>query len=107
MRAIRDAGRMQSGLSCPRGTSPLKNVQCSLHRRFRGQVRNELFRIENSDAETVRTPGSLSGTGMLVGWPEDARPDDAYPGNRLQGRDLSSAFQGRCWRLAIDLGSSL
>jgi hypothetical protein len=53
----------------------------------------------------VRTPGARSGTGMLVIRPEDARPADAYPGNRLQGRVLSSAFQGRCWRLSIDLGA--
>jgi ABC-type Fe3+/spermidine/putrescine transport system ATPase subunit len=71
----------------------------------RGQVRDELFKIADSDAATVRTPGARSGTGMLVIRPEDARPADAYPGNRLQGRVLSSAFQGRCWRLSIDLGA--
>ena len=71
---------------------------------LRGEVRDELFKIEDSDAETVRTPGARSGAGMLVVRPEDARPPEAYPGNRLQGRVLSSAFQGRCWRLAVDLG---
>ncbi|TPN02793.1 ABC transporter ATP-binding protein [Mesorhizobium sp. B2-3-3] len=70
----------------------------------RGQVRDERFTIAESDAETVRTPGARPGAGMLVIRPEDARPADAYPDNRLQGKVLSSAFQGRCWRLAVDLG---
>ncbi|TPK89720.1 ABC transporter ATP-binding protein [Mesorhizobium sp. B2-4-12] len=69
-----------------------------------GQVRDERFTIAESDAETVRTPGARPGAGMLVIRPEDARPANAYPDNRLQGKVLSSAFQGRCWRLAVDLG---
>jgi len=70
-----------------------------------GEVHDELFRIRDCNAETVRTPGAPSGQGMLVVRPEDARPAGAYPGNRLQGRVLSRTFQGRCWRLAVDLGT--
>ncbi|MDF2117933.1 TOBE domain-containing protein [Roseiarcaceae bacterium H3SJ34-1] len=70
----------------------------------RGQVRDERFKIADSDAEAVRTPGARWRDGMLVIRPEDARPPDAYPDNRLQDKVLSSAFQGRCWRLAVDLG---
>jgi len=70
----------------------------------RGEVRDELFRIGQTDTAPVRTPGARSGEGMLVVRPEDARPADTHPDNRLQGTVLSSAFQGRCWRLSIDLG---
>ena len=68
-----------------------------------GEVRNGLFKIVDTDAIPLRTPGACAGKGMLVVRPEDARPADAYPDNRLQGRVLSSAFQGRCWRLAVEL----
>ncbi|MBZ9757312.1 ABC transporter ATP-binding protein [Mesorhizobium sp. ESP6-5] len=69
-----------------------------------GVVQDGLFRLRDSDAESLRTPGARSGKGMLVVRPEDARPAQAHPANRLQGRVLSSAFQGRCWRLAVELG---
>ncbi|TPK85735.1 ABC transporter ATP-binding protein [Mesorhizobium sp. B2-4-13] len=69
-----------------------------------GVVQDGLFRLRDSDAESLRTPGARSGEGMLVVRPEDARPAEAHPANRLQGRVLSSAFQGRCWRLAVELG---
>ena len=64
----------------------------------------DCFKIDDSDAETVRTPGARPAPACWSFVPEDARPAEAYPGNRLQGKVLSSAFQGRCWRLAIDLG---
>ena len=65
--------------------------RCKFYRRFfdsSGQVRDELFKVEDSDAETVRTPGARSGAGMLVVRPEDARPAEAHPGNRLQGSSV-------------------
>jgi ABC-type Fe3+/spermidine/putrescine transport system ATPase subunit len=71
----------------------------------RGEVCDGLFRIGEADPTVVQTPGARPGEGMLVVRPEDARPADAYPGTRMQGRVLSRAFQGRCWRLAVDLGS--
>lgn len=72
---------------------------------LQGEVRDELFRIEGGGAEAVRAPGAGAGVGMLVVRPEDARPAEAHPCNRLQGKVLSRAYQGRCWRLAVDLGS--
>jgi ABC-type Fe3+/spermidine/putrescine transport system ATPase subunit len=69
-----------------------------------GTVRDGLFSVRGAATDSVRTPGAKAGDGMLVVRPEDARPAEAHPGNRLQGRVLSSAFQGRCWRLAVELG---
>ena len=70
----------------------------------RGEARDGHFKIENAPDEPLRTTGSQSGNALLVVRPEDARPPDAYPDNRLQGIVQSSAFQGRCWRLTIDIG---
>jgi len=69
-----------------------------------GTVRDGLFSVRGAAADGLRTPGAKPGDGMLVVRPEDARPAEAHPGNRLQGKVLSSAFQGRCWRLAVELG---
>ncbi|UCI26863.1 ABC transporter ATP-binding protein [Mesorhizobium sp. B2-8-5] len=69
-----------------------------------GTVRDGLFSVRGAATDSLRTPGAKSGDGMLVIRPEDARPAEAHPGNRLQGKVLSSAFQGRCWRLAVELG---
>jgi ABC-type Fe3+/spermidine/putrescine transport system ATPase subunit len=70
----------------------------------RGEVRDGLFKIGDTEAEPLRIPAAASGKGMLVIRPEDARPADAHPGNHLRGIVQSSAFQGRCWRLAVDVG---
>ena len=69
-----------------------------------GTVRDGLFSVRGAAADGLRTPGAKPGDGMLVVRPEDARPAEAHPSNRLQGKVLSSAFQGRCWRLAVELG---
>jgi ABC-type Fe3+/spermidine/putrescine transport system ATPase subunit len=69
-----------------------------------GTVRDGQFSVLGAAADSLRTPGARPGDGMLVVRPEDARPAEAHPGNRLQGKVLSSAFQGRCWRLAVELG---
>jgi ABC-type Fe3+/spermidine/putrescine transport system ATPase subunit len=71
----------------------------------RGMVQDGRFKMHGSDATPLLTPGASSGEGILVVRPEDARPAGAYPQNRLQGTVLSRAFQGRCWRLSVDLGS--
>ena len=70
-----------------------------------GTVRDGLFSVLGAGPDSLQTPGAKSGDGMLVVRPEDARPAEAHPGNRLQGKVLSSAFQGRCWRLAVELGA--
>ncbi|CDX38278.1 Spermidine/putrescine import ATP-binding protein PotA [Mesorhizobium sp. SOD10] len=69
-----------------------------------GTVRDGLFSPRGAAADSLSTPGAKPGDGMLVVRPEDARPAEAHPANRLRGKVLSSAFQGRCWRLAVELG---
>ncbi|MDG4876645.1 ABC transporter ATP-binding protein [Mesorhizobium sp. WSM4935] len=69
-----------------------------------GTVRDGLFSPRGAAADSLATPGAKPGDGMLVVRPEDARPAEAHPANRLRGKVLSSAFQGRCWRLAVELG---
>ena len=71
---------------------------------LRGVVRDGHFRTEG-DTGMVPAPGAHAGDGMLVVRPEDARPDGEHPGSRMQGKVLSSAFQGRCWRLSLDVGA--
>jgi ABC-type Fe3+/spermidine/putrescine transport system ATPase subunit len=43
------------------------------------------------------------GPSVLVVRPEDARPAESHPEIRLQGRVQSAAFQGRCWRLVVEV----
>jgi ABC-type Fe3+/spermidine/putrescine transport system ATPase subunit len=69
-----------------------------------GEAHDGHFRIENAPVGPLRTSGVHSGSALLVVRPEDARPSEAYPGNRLEGIVQSSAYQGRCWRLIIDIG---
>ncbi len=70
----------------------------------RGAVRAGQFMLADTGAETVQTPGAKDGAGMLVIRPEDARPANDHPNSQFQGKVLSRAFQGRCWRLSVDLG---
>ncbi|WP_188080003.1 ABC transporter ATP-binding protein [Neorhizobium sp. P12A] len=69
-----------------------------------GQASNGQFKIENASNEPLRTSGAHNGNALLVVRPEDARPRDAFPDNSVQGIVQSSAFQGRCWRLILDIG---
>ncbi|HEY4163908.1 MAG TPA: ABC transporter ATP-binding protein [Dongiaceae bacterium] len=70
-----------------------------------GSVSGGLFRIDRSEATPLRTMSTLSGAGILVLRPEDAKPVDSFPGNALKGVVQSRAFQGRCWRLGVNLGA--
>ena len=72
---------------------------------LRGAVRDGRFSAGEGDAGTVPAPEARGGEGMLVVRPEDARPAADHPCSRMQGRVLSSAFQGRCWRLCLDIGA--
>jgi ABC-type Fe3+/spermidine/putrescine transport system ATPase subunit len=69
-----------------------------------GRSGEGLFKIDGIEANPLRTASALSGEGILVIRPEDARPVEAHPENRLRGKVLSRAFQGRCWRLAVSIG---
>jgi ABC-type Fe3+/spermidine/putrescine transport system ATPase subunit len=70
-----------------------------------GRIAGGLFRIDRSEAVTLRTTSTLFGEGLLVLRPEDARPAGSFPGNALKGVVQSRAFQGRCWRLGVSIGA--
>jgi len=46
------------------------------------------------------------GEGYLVIRPEDACPVRDYPDMTITGRVSARAFQGRCWRLTLEIGNS-
>jgi len=69
-----------------------------------GSVNDGRFRIARSDGPPLQTVSAMTGDGILVVRPEDARPAAIHPGNRLSGTVLARAFQGRCWRLSVALG---
>jgi len=47
-----------------------------------------------------------TGDGYLVIRPEDARPAEANLDMVLTGRITARAFQGRCWRLTLEIGNT-
>lgn len=71
-----------------------------------GRAAGGVFVVPASEAQSLRTPGAHDGAGLLVVRPEDARPAAAFPDNRLGGKVVSRAFQGRCWRLAVEIGDT-
>ncbi len=48
-----------------------------------------------------------AGPFVLVIRPEDARPAALHPGTCLSGTVRACAFQGRCWRISIQVGAFL
>ena len=70
----------------------------------KGVARNGSFTPQNLDVSLRPADTSISGQFHLVVRPEDARQPDVFPNNRLVGRILSSAYQGRCWRLLVAVG---
>lgn len=72
-----------------------------------GRIEAGHFRPDHfADGAPLRTPSPLSGPGVLVIRPEDARAAHAHPETRLTGRVASAAYQGRCWRLGLDIGGT-
>jgi len=71
---------------------------------LRGHTGDGLFRLPEGAVEGIRADNVASGPGILVIRPEDARPTGVHQ-THLRGRVLSRAFQGRCWRLVVALGS--
>jgi ABC-type Fe3+/spermidine/putrescine transport system ATPase subunit len=47
-----------------------------------------------------------TGDGYLVIRPEDARPVERHSDLTLTGRIVARAFQGRCWRLTLEIGNT-
>ena len=58
-----------------------------------------------SDAPSygITTANIHHGPGLLVIRPEDARPASAFPENQITATLRAAAYQGRCWRLTLDL----
>jgi len=46
------------------------------------------------------------GQGFLVLRPEDARSPESHPDLCLSGRVAARAYQGRCWRLTLEIGTT-
>ena len=69
-----------------------------------GRQENGRFHIAAHEDQAIETAGAAPGQGFLVVRPEDSRPAAIHPSACLHGAVVSRAFQGRCWRLGIDLG---
>lgn len=63
------------------------------------------FRPDDSAAMDLR--GGPGGRAVLVVRPEDARPSREHPGTAITGKVLAASYQGRCWRLAVQVGTAL
>ena len=68
-----------------------------------GQIAAGQFRPEATETD-LQTDSAIRGRGVLVIRPEDARGAGAHPETQLTGRVASAAYQGRCWRLGVDVG---
>ena len=64
------------------------------------------FQLNCSDAVPIKTTSQQIGVGILVIRPEDGRPAAANPQSVLRGKVHSSAYQGRCWRLGLEIGKT-
>ena len=71
-----------------------------------GAVSSGRFIVPASAGLTLQTRDRADGPVFLVIRPEDARPADAFPDNKIEARVVSRAFQGRCWRLQAMVGES-
>ena len=71
---------------------------------LRGEIEPGRFRPAGVEAPPLRILGTATGPGDLVIRPEDVCPADAHPETRLRGTIVSTAFQGRCWRLVVEIG---
>ncbi len=67
-----------------------------------GRIEGGRFRAPGTGAGLPACAGP--GPGVLVIRPEDARPASDHPDVHLSGRVVSAAYQGRCWRLGLDIG---
>jgi ABC-type Fe3+/spermidine/putrescine transport system ATPase subunit len=57
-------------------------------------------------SHSLPVPGAPEGSGFLVLRPEDARSPESHPDLSLSGRVVARAYQGRCWRLTLDIGTT-
>lgn len=64
------------------------------------------FQLEQSDAAPIKTASHQTGVGVLVIRPEDGKPATTHPQSILRGKVHSSAYQGRCWRLGLEIANT-
>ena len=63
----------------------------------------QLFRLDGSGNQIIRQKNELSGRAFLVVRPEDASPLSKSAKNKIKGVVKSCNYQGRCWRLTLDV----
>ncbi len=69
-----------------------------------GRTEGNRFFVEGNGQDALAISTIKSGSSILVVRPEDARPAGDHPGSRFTAKVRSRAFQGRCWRLGLDIG---
>jgi len=70
-----------------------------------GKSDGKIFRLNGSEAQSIKINSHLDGESFLVVRPEDARPVADTARNQLHGIVTSSTFQGRCWRLIVEVNN--
>ena len=68
-----------------------------------GKSDGKIFRVSGSEAQAIRIDSHVDGESFLVVRPEDAQPVSKTARNHLHGVVTSSTFQGRCWRLIVEV----
>ncbi|MEI6098185.1 MAG: ABC transporter ATP-binding protein [Alphaproteobacteria bacterium] len=68
-----------------------------------GQAQGGMFLV---DGQTLTLPGT-TGPVVLVIRPEDACPATLHPATRLIAKVLHAAYQGRCWRLTVEIAGQI
>ena len=70
-----------------------------------GTVTGQHFTPDGA-THSLPVPNAPEGSGFLVLRPEDARSAESHPELCLSGRVMARAYQGRCWRLSLDIGTT-
>ncbi len=70
---------------------------------LKGMGEGGTFHIEGWGLNLPAAPGPH----VLVIRPEDARPASDHPATRLIAKVRSAAYQGRCWRLTVDIAGQI
>lgn len=69
-----------------------------------GRCNGTRFQVDGPEAQAVQVKNQIEGNCYLVIRPEDAGPADSER-NEFYSIVTSRTFQGRCWRLTVDVDS--
>jgi ABC-type Fe3+/spermidine/putrescine transport system ATPase subunit len=72
-----------------------------------GRAENNAFHAEGGAIRLRCLASCVSGDAVLVVRPEDGRPAETHPENRIRGEVIDSAYQGRCWRLMLKVSTDV